>query len=94
MGLSQPGVDRKSVAVLYLDVPQIAELGLASPALLVQPRASGSVVDWWVALERRSPWKSIVGLSGVIGRIPGYRLLGLEALERSPRLALAELPTV
>ncbi|MNF88062.1 hypothetical protein D3C84_705470 [compost metagenome] len=35
---------------------------LASPLLLRASRASGSVVDWWVALLRFSPLKSASGL--------------------------------
>jgi hypothetical protein len=69
MGLSQPGVDRKSIAVLDLDVPQIAELGLSSLALLVQPcfaiggRLVGGVgTALAVEVYRR--------IAGVIGRTP------------------------
>src|SRR3954464_13881709 len=49
------------------------------PLPFLYRRASGSVVDWWVSLQRFSPWKSTVGLNGSSG---GRRSLDFSFLDR------------
>src|SRR5438552_18663255 len=48
-------------------------------------RASGSAVDAWVVLRRRSPWKSTVGLPGSSGSAGGasFRLKLLRLVHAS-----------
>jgi len=56
-GRCQHGVDDQLAAVLHQQVAHMTELCLfAAPRRI--SRASGSVVEAWVALLRRSPWKS------------------------------------
>src|SRR5918996_1728556 len=53
----QLGLDHQTVAVLHQHVAHEAESRLLAAAL-ANSRASGSVVEPWFSLVRRSPWKS------------------------------------
>jgi hypothetical protein len=60
VGFDDLKVDQQPIAVLHQRIARVAQLGFLARTLRVK-RASGSVVDSWVALERRSPWKLTVG---------------------------------
>src|SRR5439155_17384 len=69
-GGDDAAADGETIAVLHHHVAGIAELGFV-PWPLRASRASGSVVEPWVVLLRRSPWKFTVGLPGSSGGAGG-----------------------
>jgi hypothetical protein len=77
-----------------LSAPSVAPAGrfraMATARLLRAKRASGSVVEPWVALKRRSPWKSTVGLPGSRG---GGRGVSFRRKLFSPAHASIKVPS-
>ena len=78
-------IDDETVAIVHQHLAEIRELRFAA-AVFFARRLSGSVVDWCVSFERRSPWKLTVGLPGSSSTVRGSCCPSREALLPSPRL--------